>query len=262
MNSRAVFVFMAVSLCLVAGLVLFSCGTTNQNEIPNSDPALTPPPVVTPRVTLSDQVFDSEQQVRDWLEGIPCRPPCWQGIVPGQTTPTQALAIVQQLPFVTDVQTYTEKLPSTGNTGALYWKWKGSAIGGGSVSYHLDSTVYEITVAYPSKFSLQDVIVAYGEPSYIHAGAYPSTDQADAVYRLDVLYVSQGFALGLQGRNSVRPDDFGPNWSNFYVYFFEPGLQGFITAWGNPNVAEAIVPWRGMQSFGEYCTGEACDKAP
>src|SRR5688572_2209141 len=36
-----------------------------------------------------------------WIDGIPCEPPCWQGITPGQTTAFQAVEILRSNAIVT-----------------------------------------------------------------------------------------------------------------------------------------------------------------
>lgn len=115
-----------------------------------------------------------------------------------------------------------------------------------------------MTVRYPpGTLALQDVISAYGQPSHILAGASPSVDGNDTVYGLDIVYLKQGFALGFNSNNNVEPD-LGPSWSDFHLYFFEPTLKGFGLGYGNPRVAEYLVPWRGLLSFDDYCVGSRC----
>jgi hypothetical protein len=261
-SSRKESIWLLIGCCVLAGSVLLGCGSKTQRELNNSDP-LSPPAAVFSTDGLShSQLRVPGEELRDWLRRIPCQPPCWEGITPGQTTVPQALAILRELSFVNNLQSYDAVSSIQSNEGTADWTWRDHTSSGGSVSYYLDSTVYRLTVDYPSRLTLQEVLDAYGEPSHVYAGAYPSTDRTHTIYRLDVLYVPQGFALELEGDNSVRPSDFGAGWSNFYLLFFEPSVQGFATAWGNPGVAEELIPWRGVLSFADYCTGEGCDKTP
>ncbi len=202
-----------------------------------------------------------EAMMYNWLEDPPCRPPCWERIIPGQTTQQEALTILRQHPLVTGLEIYDAVIPALADEGEANWRWRGATSGGGSVAYHIDSTVYRISVGNPSKLlTFQDIITAYGEPSHVSAAAVPSTDGNDTVYRLDFVYLSQGFALRWRGsgNNSQKPW-YGSGWKDFGLYFFEPTPEGFSLAWGNPKAAEDLVPWRGMLSFDDYCIGSRCD---
>ncbi len=194
-----------------------------------------------------------------WLENPSCLPPCWEGMTPGQTTKQEALAIIEQHPLATDLEIYERATTDGEERGTAYWRWKGTTDEGGLVSF-LDSTVYAVTVSNPSKLlTFQDIIDAYGEPSYVKASAYPSSDGSYTIYRLGFVYLSQGFALGWSESN-VRKPQFGPDWNEFNLYFFEPTLDGFGLAWAGSAVAgEDLVPWRGMLSFDDYCIGSRCD---
>lgn len=203
--------------------------------------------------------YEVKEMMYNWLDHPPCLPPCWDGMTPGQTTKREALARLRQHPLVTDLEIFEGETPDGKEDGTAYWRWKGTTHEGGEVSY-LDSTVYEIGISNPSQLlTFQDVIDAYGEPSHVKASAYPSSDGSHTVYRLDFVYLSQGFALNWS-KSNVRKPQFGPEWNAFDLDFFEPTLEGFSLAWGgSPVVAENLVPWRGMLSFDDYCVGSRCD---
>jgi hypothetical protein len=42
------------------------------------------------------------------------------------------------------------------------------------------------------------------------------------------------------------------------MLFFEPTLEGFGDALGNPTTADSLTPWEGMLGFDRYCQGGAC----
>src|SRR5690349_8873700 len=48
---------------------------------------------------------------RHWLAGIPCAPPCWEGITPGQTTLPEALRILKANPAIDPTSVLTDEYP-------------------------------------------------------------------------------------------------------------------------------------------------------
>lgn len=253
--------WIASLLCVTVflGAVLAGCHVAEQRTLPSAAPTPTRRASAAP-TPKRVQWEDVAAAVQNWLNGIPCRPPCWEGIVPGQTTISQTVAIVNQLPFVTDLEIHDATTTSSFagmDRGVLSFNGSRDQIWG-SVSYYLSSTVYLIEVHYPSLLlAFQDVIDAYGEPSHVLAGADPDGGNDDTVYNLEIVYIPQGFALVWIGAGTSKPY-FRPNWRNFYLYFFEPTLEGYALAYGNPRVTEGLVPWRGMLSFDDYCQGTRC----
>ncbi len=80
-----------VAVFLVAlSILAYSCGNT---EGPSPTPADTvwvepsPYPTVTPEPTILDNT----------LYGIPCKPPCWNGLIPGQSTREETIQVLVQL---------------------------------------------------------------------------------------------------------------------------------------------------------------------
>ena len=147
------------------------------------------------------------------------------------------------------------------NQAETTWNWVGTASGGGSISYNND-IVFCITVRFPIQIiTLQNVIDAYGEPSHLYAWAGPPTDNADyTVYALGVEWIPQGFALEwLSSPNNTQKPYFGLDWKDFHLTFFKPSLEGFSEAYRNPQVGDALIPWRGMLSFDDYCVGSRCN---
>ena len=74
-------------LCLMISLLILSnCGKQEVATLPTS--------------TLSVSTFGKDVWGTNWIKGLPCKPPCWYGITPGQTTETDAINILKSLPFV------------------------------------------------------------------------------------------------------------------------------------------------------------------
>lgn len=58
-----------------------------------------PSPSPTEMSSLTESALPEDWSYR-WLKGIPCRPPCWEGITPGQTTAREAEEILRQSPII------------------------------------------------------------------------------------------------------------------------------------------------------------------
>jgi len=199
-----------------------------------------------------------------WLKGIPCRPPCWEGITPGQTTPIEAVEIWEQSPVITAVKIVT--LGITPETGIVTWNWVSSGEKGGEAYFHTQppsSPIYAIHPYLPP-CKLRDVIQAYGDPSHVAATSYYPSDSSDMFYSLSILYLSQGFILFSEGGRSkpILSEDT----SLESVIFFAPGIEGLQKA----SLALAIdlerfAPWQGIKDFDFYCRdmkGRPCSQEP
>ena len=124
------------SVLVVASLALASCGILAGNEIRQRD---------TPSV--SQELVD-----RSLITGEPCGPPCWQGIIPGETTEEETMTILHELPFVDGGATHVQ-----GNR--IHWHsdiegWPGGTIGIGD-----DGIVDWVGYGRPYYLELQDLLI-------------------------------------------------------------------------------------------------------
>jgi len=97
----------------------------------------------------------------------PCGPPCWQGIIPGTSSVTEAVQILTNLPFATylgqDKNSYDQYT-------MISWQNRlsvgGAAVWNGYIRI-LEGKVFDIRmdVAYP--LTLQQVMDAHGPPDYV-----------------------------------------------------------------------------------------------
>jgi hypothetical protein len=124
-----------------------------------------------------------------WLRGIPCRPPCWEGITPGQTTSAEAADILQQSPIVTDIE--IASVPLYPETGLIQWEWVSTGEDGGGALFDSQtpsSPIYLIYPDLPMWFTFDDVIRAYGEPTHVVARAVHGPDIDSGIsYQLTVI---------------------------------------------------------------------------
>ncbi len=186
-----------------------------------------------------------------WLKGIPCQPPCWEGITPGKTTAAEAVEILQRSPLIATVEIIT--VPLFPEERAVEWTWVSTGREGGVASFHVQkpsSPIYYLHPYLPASFSLGDVIQAYGEPSHIIAKVFYVEDNVS--YDLRILYRSQGFIL-LDGGLSKPVLNMDTLFGS--VIFFAPNDEGLRAALaGAADHPEWVVPWQGMKDFDYYCT--------
>jgi hypothetical protein len=102
---------------------------------------------------------------RSILTDDPCAAPCWQGIVPGETTAAEAWDILTTLEFIDhDYYPYRGK---TGERSVGWITWRTPACDDpAKVSdvYVYDGVVTQISVALDFELTLQEVLGKYGTP--------------------------------------------------------------------------------------------------
>ncbi len=198
---------------------------------------------------------------RRWLKGVPCEPPCWEGIIPGRTTASQAVALLNHSPIVLTAE-LTHSIIA--GYGILSWLWTNGESGGMAGYYTLpittNETIYLITLFYPTQFTLREVIQAYGDPSDVLARAYRNPDGSIAS-DIDIMYRSRGIGLVAETRGKVNLNLDTP----VRVAFVAPTAEGLKIAIG-PNDPSWLMPWQGIKDFEFYCkdiqNGKLCRGEP
>jgi len=191
-----------------------------------------------------------------WLKGIPCSPPCWEGIIPGQTPANEVRKILELNPIIT-------KLEQT--LGYVDWEW-GKESGGGSAVYDKQTQgqfIYSIDLEYPRPFTLNEITQAYGEPSNISASVVRDPEGTGASYNLYIIYLDKGFALIEDSRKEIS---FNSTLELKKLMFFIPGIDGYLKAM--PGMRSDVKTWQGFKGFNFYCRAvgwketEDCSKIP
>jgi hypothetical protein len=198
-----------------------------------------------------------------WLQGIPCRAPCWEGVTPGETDAADALVIWRRNTALTGVE---RGIDLSSSTGQIWWKWA-SDRKGGSAAFDKRSPaerIMEIALSYPWSYNLGEVISAYGEPTHIAAYAACYPDRRGASYVLFVVFKRNSFALSSEMKLDPETGRLMlDNETTFdYVRFYAadrdirvPQVYGYG---GDPSL---LVPWRGPQLLSSYLrdyTGGRC----
>lgn len=242
---------------LLIAAALGACGTQPQ-AFTTSTP-VEPLPSSKPSIPIKPQ--PPENWPYRWLNETPCRPPCWEGIIPGQTTAEEAVGVLSISPVIAAAEVVTN--PLMPDRGYVLWEWVDRGEGGEAI-FHAQtpsSPVYAIHPNLPTTFRFGDVIQVYGEPSHVMARSYYGPDVGSGIfYDLSIVYLSQGFILydGKGGKPVLSADT---RFSG--VTFFVPGDEGLEAALGGTDpYLTWITPWQGMKDFDFYCRDEAGKPCP
>lgn len=207
-----------------------------------------------------------------WLQGIPCTPPCWEGITPGTTTMTDAVRLLQQN---LGIQPSTVLSRPSGqpeeHAGYIQWKWLGSDEGGQMV-YEGATGPPTITDIWPdldgipgadASVTLGQVIAAYGEPSHIHAKGFFGRHGDGPFYTATFYWESHGIVLEPNGSYYSKPH-LGPDLRLEHLTFsidpVRPQRPTFAGMPDDPNTGPQ--PWHGYQSFDVYCRNTSISGKP
>lgn len=232
-----------ISFLAAVGLIVLLGGCARSGT--GASVAMTPEAtaVSTAAATASQPYADV---ITRWLEGVPCRAPCWEGITPGVTTREEALDLLGANQLV-DLPWY----PSSRTSDWIDWTWVGIEDGGGDLRTE-DGTVSMILGALPQEVALRDVIGAYGEPSHIVAVRFMGLHGEGPFYILSLAWEPAGFALDtgfLYHQEPLLNED-----SPFLNLYFSPSPEVILPALRGGT--GALVPWEGFKDFAAYCRTE------
>lgn len=187
----------------------------------------------------------------------PCEPPCWQGIVPGQSTTKDVERILGALPFIKAGTVKRQSIPGPSGT---YFSWgtKGVISQWGAIWLENDR-VTKIRTTPGFQLTLGEAVERLGPPTFV----YPNrVTAADARYYVVVAYYPQrgfslhsvqlDYALGPGATYTVEPG-FNIEWA---LYFAPTGLDDIIDTLESPydpemaaSILKRTYPWYGFGTF-------------
>jgi len=247
----ALLIFLILTLTLLSACD--SDPTATNTSVP---PTVTIAPLPTATANPIPTPATAEIWKQNWLKGIPCAPPCWEGIIPGQTRGNEVLKLLELNPVIT-------KLKQT--PGYVSWEWSKES-GGGTAVYDKQTQeqfIYSIILEYPRPFTLNEITQAYGEPSNISASVVRDPEGTGASYYLYIIYLDKGFALVESSSKEIL---LSPTLELKKIIFFIPGIDGYLKA--KPGIRNDVKTWQGFKGFNFYCSAsgwketEDCSKIP
>ena len=247
---------MLLMALVVSGLT--ACMVTTENFKPLTPVLLV---TVTPSSTIPPPVKQSipENWEFRWLKGIPCRPPCWEGITPGLTSATEAVKILTGNSLISSAEMSTSPLDPS--TGYVYWYWSNGQ-DGGAAYYPAQTPTQIISDIFPyfrKQFELRELIQAFGDPTHVVAIASQAPDAPRIFYHIWFVYLPNGLALAT---GSPTKPELNTDLLLNEVLFFAPTNEGLTKAIPPAiNHPDWVLPWQGFKSFDYYCRDELNGKA-
>lgn len=116
-----------------------------------------------------------------------CRPPCWYGLTPGQTTIAESEAILRSLPFVSPTLIKTKTSP--GEETGIGWVNEGTEGGYNHLIFDMQGRISEIRLSTPG-LRLGMVIDAFKSPDSVWTSYY--TLDGNLLYEVLLFYPNLG----------------------------------------------------------------------
>ena len=204
-----------------------------------------PPLDFSTRPTIQDETL---------VTGRPCLPPCWHGIIPGETNTQDALNLVKQLPFVdsaTVEETVKDLYLNTDNS--ILWLYPGTSDFGGRLFFNRNRVSW-LRVSYPVYLRLEEIIARTGEPDWVWAGKAGS---AGTEYIFRFFFETSGLMLesrlygagtAIDGKTLLSSDI-----EIEQARYFQPqSLRDYFTdilgakETESKQISEAYLPWPGF----------------
>ena len=119
-----------------------------------------------PTSVIPTPAINSQDWLTMWLSKPICQPPCWENITPGETSLSDAVKIITQIP---DVRLNETELTPYPPVEEIFVGWSFGQFGDGTVTAHEDGIIVEIELSPNEKSTLtvDDVIKSFREPSSV-----------------------------------------------------------------------------------------------
>ncbi len=179
-----------------------------------------------PERTLLNERFLDDASL---LTAEPCAPPCWQNIIPGETTLAEALRIVSALDGITLLQ-QADNAFQFGLPGAPPCC---------QVSADEAQIVAAIILQFAPRITLGEAIDTYGEPLFFRGQPYTDSEAILWFYYPDLFSMIQVIVPGVDGALEAS----SPLVAAYYLTEIE--LSSAVAA-------GAFSPWQGYTSYQAY----------
>jgi hypothetical protein len=147
------------------------------------------------------------------LTEVPCPAPCWQHIVPGETTSSAAVDSVKSL---TAVDARTVREGDRMGSGRVSWVWRTpSFLGENRITWE-NGVVQDIYLVLVDDLPVSDVIAQYGEPEVLRA----SPCHHAPCYEIGLYFPTIG--MDVHGSVSMDNPRIGPHLQVYGVSLYRP----------------------------------------
>lgn len=179
----------------------------------------------------------SDELLRDnsFLNGDPCGPPCWRGIIPGETRWQDALTIVEDDPTLDRLQTRADE-----ESSAIAAGWAQVDGEGCCQMFTEDGSVVSFVVLQTRPdHTLAEVIAEHGEPAYVIGEAITSDQGLFNLFYPDIPMIIYVFIAGEAGVLSETSEVVG------FAYMTQPLMDDLLETY-------SLHAWEGYLSLSAY----------
>jgi hypothetical protein len=218
------------------------------------DAAIFPTQAIVPTPVPNTYFVKGNWQFR-WVEGIPCKAPCWENIMLGKTSGIEAINILRGNTLVISNSVKLSTSLSSSKHSIIEWKWSSATARvqvGGEIHYTSDekSKVYWVRPAYDQsmqEYLFTDIIAQYGEPTHIYVQKNTLASNTKTSFTVFFIYLQNGFLVKTNLNSALKIDK---NIRVGWVEFFIPGLDTLLLA---TAVQRIPLLWEGFNSPQYYC---------
>ena len=182
---------------------------------------------------------DNLLQDSSFLSGEPCGPPCWRGIIPGETDWNDALNIIEDDPTLSDLETRTSD--DTEVIGAIWGQTDGDSC---CQMYSESGELVDIIILQTAPTNtLGDVVETYGEPTYLIGETLSGEQGVFTLFYPEDQMLIYSFIAGENGELSEASEVIG------FAYFALDRMELLMQT-------NDLHEWEGYQSYSAYMGGD------
>ncbi len=182
-----------------------------------------------PERSLLDERFLADAS---FLSGQPCAPPCWQNVIPGETTLADALEIVGAI----------DGLALRGQTDQAFQFGRAEAPACCQISADDSGMVNAIILQFAPRMTIGDALDRYGEPLFFRGQPYAASEALLWFYYPERYSMIQVVVPGVDGALEAS----SPLVAAYYLT--EMDMSEAVAS-------GAFSPWKGFVAYGEYAGG-------
>jgi hypothetical protein len=190
--------------------------------------------------------------ITKWLMQPSCKPPCWEGIIPGVTTITDTLKIVGNMPGIMYLKGPLLSFPNS-NQKEVDWHFVNTFNEGGRAISNNAGVIQSILLGIgPNKsLTVGDVVSAYGPPSNVVF----SDCRGGMGCVMHLVYLSSGMVLQFFVQNAnvsgtIFKVEMNPDFKVEGIWFFPPGLDGYRSSVYPPiDTLDELMNWNGYSTY-------------
>lgn len=197
----------------------------------------------------------------NWLRGIPCHIPCWEGIEPGKTTQLDAEKIIRSISYYDDInegsfiRNYNNM--DWNKSHSIAFLLSNNLVWGGTITYDKQTNiVLEINVQFPNTITVGELINVFGQPSHIVALASHNIEYINKIDQsVELYWMNLGLGIFPQEKNRGSITMIDPDLVIIDARYFNTDQDSIdeILNLSYPNSKPFLQTWRGYANFEDYC---------